>query len=54
MWGKYEKEFKRKLWKLMEDYGFWYPRKMKWWDKEKADEFFRKMLQLVHESKLRP
>ena len=42
-----KKERKRRLWALMENYGFWYPRKMKEWDKEKANEFFREMMKLA-------
>ena len=41
------KELKRKLWKIMEAYGFWQKRKMKEWEKERANEFFKEVLELV-------
>jgi hypothetical protein len=43
------KQLKRKLWKILEDYNLWYPRKMKEWEKERANEFFREVLELIEE-----
>jgi hypothetical protein len=31
----------------METYGLWQPRKFKEWEKEKANEFFREIMELV-------